>query len=121
MPQDQKLPFLKHIYSELETRVGDEIARTMTNEQMLEFKKIINNDTRFAANWLSENEPTYRNDDLFINMIESTGYDEHDPRLLIEYVSAKWLQNNRPDYAQVVATEISKIKSEIKENRDKIL
>lgn len=33
----------------------------------------------------------------------------------------KWLETNRPDYKQVVAAELDKLKQEIISNRDKIL
>jgi hypothetical protein len=33
----------------------------------------------------------------------------------------KWLETNRPDYKQVVAEELEKLKKEVESNKDKIL
>jgi hypothetical protein len=33
----------------------------------------------------------------------------------------KWLETNRPDYKQVVAEELEKLKKEVEANKDKIL
>lgn len=121
MPDEHKKPFLKYIYEQLELRVGEIIAKGMTPDQINEFKKIAANDSVFSAKWLSENDPGFRTNNLFINILESTGYDEHDPRALINYVSARWLQLNKPDYSQIVANEISNIRREIIENRDKLI
>lgn len=121
MAEEHKKPFLKYIYEQLELRVGEVISKGMTPDQIDEFKRIAANDSAFSSRWLSENDPAYRTNSLFINILESTGYDEHDPRALINYVSARWLQLNKPDYSQIVANEISNIRREITANRHKLI
>lgn len=121
MPEEQKRPFLEYVYKELESRVGHELARTMTREQMDEFQKIIKSDNAFIVRWLTEHNPAYHSDDVFINMMESTGFDQSDPRLLTDYVSVKWLELNRPDYAQVVADMIQSLRQEISDNKEQLL
>ncbi len=118
--QDQD-DFLDYVYGELETRVGRTLADNMTTEQLSEFKKIAKGDTRFMLGWLSAFVPMYQSDDKFINIQESKNYDIADPKLLEEYVSLKWLELNQPNYAQVVAEEIRRLKQEIIENKDEII
>lgn len=121
MPEDQKPAFLQHILTTLEERVGRELARGMTQQQIDEFKQINRADSAFVVRWLTQHDPTYGSSDMFINMQESTGMDPADPSLLLQYTSAKWLMLNRPDYAQVVADNMQSIRQEIIDNRDKLL
>ncbi len=121
MPEDQKSEFLKYILSSLEDRVGQELSRGMTRQQLDEFKSLNGGNGAFVARWLTEYDPTYSSSDMFVNMQESTGLDRSDPSLLLQYASAKWLMLNRPDYAQVVADNIQAIRQEIVANRDQLL
>ncbi len=121
MSKDEQDDFLDYVYSELQTRVGQALSDNMTSEQLLEFKKIANGDTSFMLNWLSAFVPMYQSDEIYENIQESKGYDSADPRLLEEYTSAKWLELNQPNYAQIVAEEIRKLRQEIIDNKDKIL
>lgn len=102
-------------------RVGDALSKDMTPEQIVEFKKIADKDSSFIINWLSAFVPMYHSDTLFEKMQKTTGYDVADMRLLSEYAATKWLELNRPDYAQVVADVVSKMRQEIIDNKDKLL
>lgn len=121
MPEDQKSEFLQYIMSSLEDRVGQELAKGMTRQQVDEFALINKEDYAFVVRWLSEHDPTYSSSELFENMQESTGLDQSDPGLIIRYAAAKWLMLNRPDYAQVVAENVQAIRREIIANRDQLL
>jgi len=121
MPDDQKGDFLRYILSTLEDRVGRELAIGMTQRQVDEFKLLNKGDGSFVARWLTEHDPTYSSSDMFVNMQESTGLDQADPKLLLQYASARWLTLNRPDYAQVVADNMQTIRQEIVSNRDQLL
>lgn len=121
MPEGQKAEFLKYIMSTLEDRVGRELAKGMTKQQLDEFTALNRGDSAFVARWLSHYDPTYSSSDMFVNMQESTGLDQSDPGLLLQYASAKWLMLNRPDYAQVVAEKIQNLRQEIIANRDQLL
>ena len=41
LPEEQKKPFLQHIYDELELRVGTKLSDGMSDEQLEEFESII--------------------------------------------------------------------------------
>ena len=121
LPPQEKQAFLEYLYSEVELRISDALSHNMTPEQVVEFKKIADKDSSFIMNWLSAFVPMYHSDTLFEKMQKTTGYDLADTRLLSEYAATKWLELNRPDYAQIVADVVSKMRQEILENKDKLL
>lgn len=58
MPEDQKQKFLDYIQEELEVRIGERIAKGLTEAQLNEFDGIT--DSAEAARWLEKNRPDYR-------------------------------------------------------------
>ena len=61
LPPEEKNKMLAHIYETLEMRVGMKLAEKMTNEQLDEFEKFIdNNDEAGALKWLETNFPNYK-------------------------------------------------------------
>lgn len=58
MPEDQKQKFLAYIQEELEIRIGERIAKGLTDVQLNEFDMI--NDTEEATKWLERNRPDFR-------------------------------------------------------------
>lgn len=121
MPEDQKRPFLQHVYDELEMRVGTKLSDGMTDEQLGEFEQIIDRQDEVILKWLADNAPNYFNDEVFKKLLESSKLDVNDPVLRAEYAATKWLELNRPDYRQVVAEVLDELRKEIIANRSKIL
>jgi hypothetical protein len=121
MPEDQKRPFLQHVYDELEMRVGTKLSDGMTDEQLGEFEQIIDRQDEVILKWLADNTPNYFNDEVFRKLLESSKLDVNDPVLRAEYAATKWLELNRPDYRQVVAEVLDELRKEIIANRSKIL
>ncbi|HUB93016.1 MAG TPA: DUF5663 domain-containing protein [Verrucomicrobiae bacterium] len=64
LPEDQKRAMLQHIYDTLELRVGTNLANQMTDRQLEEFEKFIddNGDANQdqALQWLEANLPHYK-------------------------------------------------------------
>ena len=58
MPEDQKQDFLDYVQEELEVRIGERVARGLTDVQLNEFDMIT--DQAEAAKWLEINRPDYR-------------------------------------------------------------
>ena len=58
MPEEQKQDFLNYVQEELEIRIGERIARGLTEVQLNEFDMI--SDQGEAAKWLQVNRPDYR-------------------------------------------------------------
>jgi hypothetical protein len=83
MPDDQKQAFLQHLYEELELRVGTRLSEGMSDTQLAEFEKLIDNNDEQGA--------------------------------------LHWLETNRPNYKDVVAEELDKLKQEVITNRDQIV
>lgn len=121
LPEEQKKPFLQHIYQELEMRVGTKLSDGMSDAQLEEFGLIIDRNDEVIKTWLNDNAPDYYNDNGFINLQKKTGLDPNDADLRAEYVATKWLEVNRPDYRDVVADVLNEIKKEITLNKDAIL
>lgn len=121
LPDEQKKPFLQHIYSELELRVGTRLSDGLSDAQLEEFEKIIDRDQEKIQSWLAEHAPNYVQEDAFMKLQQATQLEVSDPRLVAEFTATKWLEVNRPDYRQVVAEVLEELKKEIIGNRDAIL
>ncbi|MEI6850639.1 MAG: DUF5663 domain-containing protein [Candidatus Saccharibacteria bacterium] len=121
LPEEQKKPFLQHIYDELELRVGTKLSDGMNDDQLEEFESIIDRKEDVINNWISVNAPEYHNDPGFSQLQKATGLDINDKNLLAEYTATKWLEVNRPDYREVVTQVLDGLKSEVIAGRDTIL
>jgi Protein of unknown function (DUF5663) len=121
MPEEQKKPFLQHIYDELELRVGTRLSEGMSDAQLEEFESIIDRKDDVVTAWLAQNAPNYHNEEAFGRIQKATGLDVNDPGLRAEYAATKWLEVNRPDYRDVVAAVLDEIKREISANKDTLL
>lgn len=58
MPEDKKQDFLDYIQEELEVRIGQRIAKGLTEAQLQEFDALT--DPREITDWLENNRPDYR-------------------------------------------------------------
>lgn len=85
LPPQEKNRMLQHIYETLEMRVGMKLAEGMSNEQLDAFEKLMPVQT-----------------------------DTEEMRKQKEQEALKWLETNFPNYKQVVADELEKLKGEIK-------
>jgi hypothetical protein len=121
MPAEQKTPFLQHIYEQLEYKVGLRLSEGMTEEQLIEFESIFDRKEEVISTWLATHAPNYTTDQLFLNMQQSSGLAADHPSLLGEYSATKWLEVNRPDYRDVVASTLDELKKEIIGQREAIL
>lgn len=121
LPEDQKKPFLQHIYEQLEYKVGMKLSEGMSDEQLGEFESIIDRKEDAVAQWLEANVPDYASDDMLQRMSQQAGVPVEDSALKADYAATKWLEVNRPDYKQVVTATLDELKHEIIQNRDAIL
>lgn len=121
LPEDQRKPFLDHIYSELELRVGERLSQGMSDAQLDEFANIIDKVPGAVDEFLGKHAPEYQQEPMFQRLVQATGVSADDPRLKDEFAATKWLEVNRPDYRDVVAAVMEELKKEIIANRDAIL
>ena len=121
LPDEQKKPFLDHIYSELELRVGERLSQGMSDAQLDEFANIIDKVPGAVDDFLTKHAPNYTQEPMFQRLVQATGVAADDPRLRDEFAATKWLEVNRPDYRDVVAAVMEELKKEILASRDAIL
>src|SRR4029077_687090 len=64
LPEEQKRSMLQHIYETLELRVGTNLANQMTDQQLQEFERFIDEggdaNQAQALQWLETNLPNYK-------------------------------------------------------------
>lgn len=121
LPDDQKQAFLQHVYSELEMKVGTRLSDGLSDAQLEEFEQIIDRKQETVSAWITQHFPNYAQDEVFIKLQKATNLPANDVGLIAEFAATKWLEINRPDYREVVATVLGELKQEILANRDAIL
>lgn len=120
MPDEQKKPFLQHIYEELELRVGTHLSEGLSNDQLDEFESFVEGDADKVQAWLTRYEPNYLEQPAYIGLQQkAVGADS--TRLASEYASLRWLEINRPNYRDVVAEVLAELKTELSTNREQLL
>lgn len=92
LPPQEKNRMLAHIYETLEMRVGMKLAEGMSDQQLNEFEQLMPLET-----------------------------DSDDAKKQKEQQALRWLETNFPNYKQVVADELEKLKSEIKATAPQIV
>lgn len=92
LPPEEKNKMLAHIYETLELRVGMRLANGMSDAQLQEFENLM---------------PVEGDSDATVRQKEQQ--------------SLGWLQTNFPNYKEVVAQELEKLKTEIKSQAPQIL
>ena len=120
LPEDQKKAFIQHIYGELEVRVGEKLTDGMSDNLLDEFGYFADMDVDKMKAWFSENLPDFATREDYKEMAEANS-DASEGELMSEYGAMKWLQLNRPDYPDVVASVLAALKEEIRNNKDAIL
>ena len=121
LPEEQKKPFLQHIYEQLEYQVGISLSEGMTDAQLEEFEGIIDRKPEVVRAWIQAKAPNFQSDELFSKLQQASGLEVNDPNLHAEYAATKWLEINRPDYREVVSRTLEDIKQEVITNRDAIM
>lgn len=121
LPEEQRKPFLQHVYDQLEYRVGVRLSEGMSDAQLEEFEAIIDRKEDIVNTWIQANAPSYAAEEVFKKIQQASGLAADNPVLKAEYAATKWLEVNRPDYRDVVAATLNELKSEINTNRDVIL
>ena len=64
MPQEQKDNFLQYAQDQLEVRIGEKMSEDLSEAQLDEFEKIIDNDQETVQKWLAQ-LGDYQNDETF--------------------------------------------------------
>lgn len=120
MPEPQRTAFMTEIQIELENRVGEKMSEGMTQEQLEEFDGIMQKDRNVMIKFLTK-LGDYRQDEIYQKLLQKYNVAEGTLEILSEYLSVKWIQLNRPDYAQVARDIENEFKQEIISKRGEIV
>ena len=120
LAETKKADFIAKTQEELENRVGEKMSEGMTVDQLREFEGIMNNDRNTMIRVLSQ-IGDYREDDLYRKLLKKHGVTEGTLEILGEFLSVKWIQLNRPDYATITKNVADELKREIIEASAMIL
>ena len=118
MPAEQKEAFLQYAQDQLEVRIGEKMSEGLSDEQLDEFEKIIDNDQATLDKWIA-GAGDYKNDAIYQKFAENIGGSEED--VLGDYVTAKWLNQNCPQYQQIIQETVDALRAEISANKDALL
>ena len=117
LPDSQKQAFLQHIRQELDTRVGEKLTDGMSDEQLDEFGHFMDQNADAMFEWFNKYLPDFKNREDYQQILDANPHATV-VAVMSQYGSMKWLQLNRPDYPQIVASTLEEIKAEITHNRD---
>ena len=120
MPAERKQPFLDHVESEMDRRIGEKISEVLTDEQFDQFTSVSEAD-QGAVNAVLMKVGDWQNDSIFQALVSATGLESNDPTLVNQYASMMWIAQNVPNYSEIVNSEVGKITAEIQANRAQIL
>lgn len=120
MPEEEKSNFLQYAQDQLEVRIGEKMSEGLNEEQLNEFERIIDMDQETVQAWLTQ-VGDYKNDDTYKSMAEDSEDDPESPQFLADFVTAKWLDKNCPQYQDIIVEVLQGLKSEIAEQKDAIL
>ena len=120
LPDDQKQAFLQHTYETLEERVGTRLAESLSEAQLEEFEGFATHNEEKITAWLAEHVPNYLEEDDYKQLAASAP--DNVPPLVVaaEFASVRWLGINSPNYREVVADELNKLRDEIVASKDNI-
>lgn len=121
LPPHEKNRMLNHIYETLEMRVGMKLAEQMSNEQLDEFERFIDGDIVYARGFLDQAKPGWATSQEYQTQLQNAqasavkaGVTLNENAVVAEFGALSWLETNFPGYKQVVADELDKLKTEIK-------
>lgn len=120
LPDTQKEAFLQYAQDQLEIRIGEKMSESLSDEQLDEFERVIDNEPRTIRSLL-QSFGDYRSDEVYQTLKRNTGAQDYDMGLISDYVTAKWLNQNCPQYQQIIKDSLVELQNEIREQKDGIL
>jgi len=117
IPSEQKEAFLQYAQEEFEVRIGEKMSEALSEDQLSEFEKIIDNDKTTLDKVLAS-AGDYRNDAIYQKIVESVGEGDN---AISDYVTAKWLTVNCPQYQQIISDALDGLRTEMASSKDSIL
>lgn len=109
----QKTAFIEEAQRLLENRIGEKLSEGLSLEQLEEFDGIMKKDKNVMIKALAK-LGDYRIDEVYQNLLKRYGVTEGTVDILSEYLSVKWIQTNRPNYAEVSRQVFEELKQEVR-------
>ncbi len=84
-------------------RVGEEIEKRLSEQQINEYRAIVDADQDVIFAWLNQNQPDYKNDPIYNEV--ASGYDADPEKIQPEKIvaSLSWVKLNVPDASEIVS------------------
>ena len=120
MPEEQKGKFLQYAQDQLEVRIGEKMSEGLSEAQLDEFERIIDNDQDTISGMLAK-FGDYKNDEVYKELLDGSEVAEDTPEFLNDYVTAKWLNKNCPQYQDIIRESLEDLQAEISSQKDAIL
>ena len=120
LPEEQKQSFLQYAQDQLEVRIGEKMSEGLSEDQLDEFERIIDNDQETVQKWLAD-LGDYKNDETYKKLLDGSEDEEDSPQFLADYVTAKWLDQNCPQYQDIIKESIEGLQAEISSQKEEIL
>ncbi len=120
MPEEEKANFLQYAQDQFEVRIGEKMSEGLTEEQLDEFEKIIDNDQATVQQLLAQ-MGDYKNDEVYKKLLVGAEDEEGTPEFLNDFVTAKWLDKNCPQYQDLIKEALQGLQEEIVSQKDAIL
>ncbi len=118
LPEDKKSSFLQKFQDELEIKIGEKMSASLSDDQLTEFEKLIDDDRDFIKKWL-DLSGDYKNDEVYKKILKTHGAET--PEMLNDFATAKWLEKNCPKYGDYMAEVFKEMTDDIMKRRDIIL
>lgn len=118
LPADQKSGFMQYAQDQLEIRIGEKMSNNLSDAQLDEFEKIIDNDQEMMQKWLAA-AGDYKNNEVYQKLVQAAGGDSAEVEN--DFITAVWLNRNCPQYQQLIDESMNEIREEIAKNKDQIL
>ena len=109
----QRTAFIEEAQRLLENRIGEKLSEGLSLEQLEEFDGIMKKDKNVMIKALAK-LGDYRIDEVYQNLLKHYGVTEGTVDILSEYLSVKWIQTNRPNYAEVSRQVFEELKQEVR-------
>ena len=115
----QRTAFIEEAQRLLENRIGEKLSEGLSLEQLEEFDGIMKKDKNVMIKALAK-LGDYRIDEVYQNLLKRYGVTEGTVDILSEYLSVKWIQTNRPNYAEVSRKVFEELKQEVRASSEEI-
>lgn len=104
---------LDRLADDLEMRVGCALREGMTDAQLNEFGVLLDGDATTAAAWAHRQQIDPLGCTVFQFLLGDDGTAEGFEAALREWAPTRWLEVNRPDYREVVASCLAQLQLEV--------